>query len=331
LAMIKIHKLHNKIKHYEWGSSHLLQEFLGLANDGNNDLKEPYAEMWLGTHPLAPSQVEVNGNSVNLKEISGELPFLLKLIAVEKPLSIQVHPNREQARLGFKRENEMGLEIDSPARNYKDENCKNEIICAITPFTLMAGFKEPKEIYASLGAVSAEQTVLFKKLNSFYPEDPGVFSPLYLNLITLQPGQGLFIPPGVPHAYISGFGVELMTNSDNVIRCGLTHKHVDINEFKKIMSPVPFVPQIITPCRGSQVCYPLPGEDFSLLYIRGDGGGVSFHESSFAVFIVTEGELNMEDRHFKKGESFYFSSDKDAPLLLKGNFSLFAACITGTE
>ena len=330
MAMIKIHKLQNKIKHYEWGSLQILPKFLGLA-ENKEDPKKPHAEMWLGTHPLAPSYVQIDGNSVSLKEISGELPFLLKLIAVEKPLSIQVHPNKEQAKCGFKRENEMGLEIDSPARNYKDENGKNEIICAITPFTLMAGFKEPKEIYASLGAVSDGQMNLIKKLSSLYPEDPSVFSPLYLNLITLQPGQGLFIPAGIPHAYISGFGVELMVNSDNVIRCGLTHKHIDIDEFKKIMSPVPFVPQIITPSGDTKVCYPLPGENFSLFYINGGGDSVSFHESNFAVFIVTDGELKIENRHFKKGESFYISRDKDSPFLLKGNFSLFAACITETE
>ncbi|WP_461256841.1 type I phosphomannose isomerase catalytic subunit [Treponema sp. R80B11-R83G3] len=328
--MIKIHKLQNKIKHYEWGSTRILPEFLGLAENGNNDLKKPYAEMWLGTHPLAPSVAQVNGNSVNLKEISGELPFLLKLIAVEKPLSIQVHPNKEQARQGFKRENEMGLDMDSPVRNYKDENGKNEIICAITPFTLMAGFKEPKEIYASLGAVSDDKTDLIKKLNSLYPQDPGVFSPLYLNLITLQPGQGLFIPCGVPHAYINGFGVELMANSDNVIRGGLTPKHKDIGELKKIMPLVPFVPQVITPSRDTQVCYPLPGENFSLFYIHGHGSA-SFNESGVGVFIVTEGELEIENQFFKKGESFYFSADNDSPLLLKGNFSLFAACITGAE
>jgi len=330
LAMIKIHKLQNQIKHYEWGSMRILPEFLGLVKNGDNDLKEPYAEMWLGTHPLAPSRVRVNGNDISLKEISGELPFLLKLIAVEKPLSIQVHPNKEQARDGFLRENEMGLETDSPVRNYKDQNNKSEIICAITPFTLMAGFKEPKEIYASLGAVSGGQMDLIKKLTSLYPGDPGVFSPLYLNLITLQPGQGLFIPTGTPHAYISGFGVELMTNSDNVIRGGLTHKHIDIDELKKIMPLVPFVPQIITPCADTRVCYPLPGENFSLFYIHGDGG-VSFNEGGVGVFIVTEGELEIENQFFKKGESFYISREKCAPLLLKGNFSLFAACVTGME
>jgi len=326
--MIKIYKLQNKIKHYEWGSAKILPEFLGLR-DQDNDLKKPYAEMWIGTHPLAPSQVINDG--VSLKEISGELPFLLKLIAVEKPLSIQVHPNKEQAREGFKRENEARIEIESPFRNYKDQNGKNEIICAITPFTLIAGFKEPNEIYASLGAVSREQWNLVKKLESLYPEDPGVFSPLYLNLITLQPGQGLFIPQGTPHAYISGFGVELMTNSDNVIRGGLTHKHIDIDELRKIITPAPFVPQIITPSGEPLTCYPLPGENFSLYYIHG-GGNISFPQCGHAVCIVTEGELKTDRQVFKKGESFYIPHcGQDAPLLLEGNFSLFAACETGVK
>jgi mannose-6-phosphate isomerase len=316
--MTKIYKLQNQIKHYDWGSKKLIPDFLGLKE---ND--KPFAEMWLGTNPLAPSQIIESG--LSLKEISGELPFLLKLIAVDKPLSIQVHPNKEQAQQGFKRENEAGIEIDSPLRNYKDQNAKNEVICAITPFTLIAGFMEPGKIYASLGDDFREQWDLVRKLESLYPQDKGVFSPLYLNLITLQPGQGLFIPAGVPHAYISGFGVELMTNSDNVIRSGLTKKHIDVIEFKKITKPAPFVPAIITPCEESQTCYPLEGENFSLYYIH--GSGVSFPWCGHAVCIVTEGELKIENQVFKKGDSFYIPHcGKDAPLLLEGNFSLFAAC-----
>jgi len=319
--MTKLYKLKNSIKNYEWGSATILPEFLGLKNEGG----KPFAEMWLGTHPLAPSQTQIDGKDVNLNEVSGELPFLLKLLAVEKPLSIQVHPNKEQAQKGFEKENEAGLEIDSPARNYKDQNAKSEIICAITPFTLMAGFREPKEIYANLSTVSSEQWQLIKKLESLYPDDSGVFSPLYLNLITLQPGQGLFIPPNTPHTYISGFGVELMNNSDNVIRGGLTHKHIDTDEFKRTASPIPFIPQIITPKNDTKVCYPMPEEDFYLYYIHGNGG-VPWMQRGQAVCIVTEGELKIEDQFFKKGESFYFSGCSEAaPLFLKGNFSMFAA------
>jgi mannose-6-phosphate isomerase len=321
--MTKIHRLQNQIKHYDWGSAKQIPALLGIKD---SDPEKPYAEMWMGTHPSAPSYAPDSG--VNLKEISGELPFLLKLIAVEKPLSIQVHPDKDQAAEGFKRENKAGIEIDSPLRNYKDQNAKNELICAITPFTLIAGFMEPKKIYDSLGGdTMREQWDIVRKLESLFPQDEGAFSPLFLNVIKLQPGQGLFIPAGTPHAYISGLGVELMTNSDNVIRGGLTNKHVDGGEFKKISKPIPFVPQIITPCGDPLTCYPLPGENFSLYYIRGDKA-VSFPRGAHVICIVTEGELKTENQTFKKGESFYVPRcGKDAPLLLEGNFSLFAACV----
>jgi mannose-6-phosphate isomerase len=327
--MTKIYKLQNQITHYDWGSPELIPDLLGLSG-ADKDPKKPCAEMWMGTNPSAPSLVSDSGAS--LKEISGELPFLLKLIAVEKPLSIQVHPDKEQAQAGFKRENEEGIEIDSPLRNYKDQNAKNELICAITPFTLIAGFMEPEKIYASLGGDTLrEQWDLVRKLESLYPQDVGIYSPLSLNVITLQPGQGLFIPAGTPHAYISGFGAELMTNSDNVIRGGLTSKHVDIDELKRIAKPVPYIPQIITPCGESQTCYPLAGENFSLYRINGGGKSVPFPQSEHSICIVTEGELKTENQIFKKGESFYIPSCGKDALLLEGNFSLFAACVTDTK
>jgi mannose-6-phosphate isomerase len=325
--MTKIYKLQNQIKHYDWGSLKAIPDFLGLKD---NDPNKPCAEMWMGTNPSAPSLVSDSGAS--LKEISGDLPFLFKLIAVEKPLSIQVHPDKEQAQAGFKRENEEGIAIDSPLRNYKDQNAKNELICAVTPFTLIAGFMEPNKIYASLGGDSLrEQWELVRKLESLYPQDEGVYSPLFLNVISLQPGQGLFIPAGTPHAYISGFGVELMTSSDNVIRGGLTSKHVDIDELKRIAKHVPFVPQIVTPCGEPLTCYPLSGENFSLYHIRGGEKAVSFPQSDHSICIVIEGELKIENQIFKKGESFYIPSCGKDALLLEGNFSLFAACVTDAK
>jgi len=325
--MKKLYKLQNQIKHYDWGSPKLIPEFLGLEDIDPN---KPCAEMWMGTNKQAPSQVE---EGICLKEISGELPFLFKLIAVEKPLSIQVHPDKEQAAEGFKRENEAGIPIDSPLRNYKDKNEKNELICAVTPFTLIAGFMEPNKIYASLGGDSLhEQWEMVRKLESLYPQDVGAYSPLFLNMITLQPGQGLFLPAGTPHAYISGFGAELMTSSDNVIRGGLTSKHVDGDELKRISKPVPFIPNIISPSNEPLTCYPLPGENFSLYHIHGGEKPVALPQSEHSICIVMEGELKTEDQIFKKGESFYIPScGKDDPLLLEGKFSLFAACVTGTK
>jgi len=322
--MKKIYKLQNQIKHYDWGSTKLIPEFLGLKHVDPN---KPYAEMWMGTNPQAPSQVE---EGISLEEFAGEIPFLFKLIAVEKPISIQVHPDKKQAQAGFKRENEEGIDINSPLRNYKDQNEKNELLYAITPFTLIAGFMEPNKIYASLGGDSLqEQWDLVRKLEALYPQDAGAYSPLYLNMIKLQPGQGLYLPAGTPHAYISGFGAELMTNSDNVIRGGLTNKHVDGDELKKISKPVPFIPNIINPSNEPITCYPLPDENFSLYHIR---GGKSLPQCGKAICLVTEGELKTEDQIFKKGESFYIpSSEKEDPLLLEGNFSLFAACVTETK
>jgi len=144
----KLYKLYNPIKHYEWGSMKLIPQFVGMDN---KDMR-PCAEMWMGTH-LSPSQVLIDGKMTSLTQIAGrELPFLFKVLAVEKPLSIQAHPNKEQAREGFDTENKAGIPVEAPGRNYKDTNHKPEIICALSPFTMMAGFRDPGNIYLSLKA-----------------------------------------------------------------------------------------------------------------------------------------------------------------------------------
>jgi mannose-6-phosphate isomerase len=373
-----VYKLYNQIKHYEWGSNELIPQFLNLENRKGI----PYAEMWMGTHIGAPSQVELDGKQVNLAEISGELPFLFKLIAVQKPLSIQAHPNKTQAEEGFYREEKQGLSLNAPVRNYKDTNHKPEIICAISPFQLMAGFREPygiekaleeflliapplKEMLSRLlralvsgsisdffhtlcnfssvehellcafilekgpdesgGAILSEQWKLMKNFAAQYPGDKAVISPLYLNLIALQPGQAVFIPSGTLHAYLNGFGVELMTSSDNVLRGGLTSKHIDTGELINILYFKPFVPRIITPAAGEKwFCYKTPCAEFSLALMSGSGEEKAFPGNSPAVCIVTEGEMSAGSEMFKKGESFFISQGSD-PLLFGGNYSLFAA------
>jgi len=323
--MKKPYKLVNQIKHYEWGSPSFIPLFLGVENNGNT----PFAEMWMGTHRGAPSKAQNNGNLVNLEEIAGELPFLFKLIAVDKPLSIQVHPDKQQAMEGFERENKAGLSLDDPARNYKDPNKKAEIICAITPFTLMAGFKEPEIIVASMGEFSPEQEKLIKDLEKQYPHDNSIYSPLYFNMVTLEPGQAAYIPCGIPHSYVSGFGIELMNNSDNVLRGGLTHKHIDIGELMKILNSNPFLPQVITPDSSSRFYYTAPEsqtsrDDFSLSLIRANNDKYVFRQKQCAICIVTEGELFIGDYKFKKGESFFLPEGED-DLELNGKFSFFAA------
>jgi mannose-6-phosphate isomerase len=318
--MTNIYKLFNQFKHYDWGSPYLIPEYLGFESQKNC----PYAEMWMGTHHNAPSKIELNGESVNLSEISGELSFLFKLLAVEKPLSIQVHPNKKQAEEGFNREEKKAVSLLDPTRTYMDKNQKSEIICAITPSTLMAGFKSPEDIYNSLGELSDDQLLLIKKFEELYPNDHAKFSPLYLNIIKLQPGQAIYLPPNIPHSYFSGFGLELMDNSDNVIRGGLTSKYIDTFELKKIINNKPFLPEIITPSSDSIFNYPMPQEEYSLLLVRGDGRKILFPVKENTICFVIEGELKTGKMTYKKGQSFFIPKNTDKAEF-EGKFTLYIA------
>jgi len=319
---------------------------------------------------------------------------------VEKPLSIQAHPNKEQAQKGFERENKAGIPIDAHERNYKDANHKPEIICALSPFTLMAGFRDAGNIYLSLKAfaaqapqikdiitplmrafesdsiaifynvlihitksereylgsfireneiretenLSSEQLRLIKKFAAEYPADAAILSPLYLNVITIQKGQAVYIPDGILHSYIHGFGIELMSSSDNVLRGGLTPKHIDIVELMKILKFSAYVPKVLSPGSGA-FCYTSPCNDFTLSFMNdnsgndyGDGASSSdgndgsdttgakniFPKNSSYICLVTEGELTAAGVTFKKGESFYLSSGSE-DIEISGNYSVFAA------
>ena len=382
-VMNKIHKLHNQFKHYEWGSAGLIPGFLGIENRKNI----PFAEMWMGTHRGAPSMVELNGNMISLTKMTGELPFLLKLLGVENQLSIQVHPNKMQAEEGFAKEEEAHIDLKSPQRCYKDPDHKPEIICALSPFTLMAGFRELtdiqknleefvlmipqlKEIIAilydavktgSLAAlfnnllnmplfereylssmilkkdtskkweaykiISQEQWNLMKQFASQYPNDPLILSPIILNLVTLQRGQAVYIPAGILHSYISGIGIELMAASDNVLRCGLTPKYINIPELLNIVDYNPYTLSVITPGASQKFYYRMPDDDFLLVAMSGKGEESAFTEKKPAICFVTEGELLTCGMKFKKGESFFIPADgQDA--FFSGNFS-FVAAITG--
>ena len=376
----KICKLHNQIKNYEWGSINTIPEFLNIENIK----KIPYAEMWMGTHESAPSHVDfsqtgnVNGN-IPLSEISGQLPFLFKLLAVEKPLSIQAHPNREKAVEGFRLEEESGVSLRSPLRNYQDPNHKPELLCALSRFSLMVGFKDLsmiekslhefltvfpqlKEVIAPLqrslntGSLAVflrilfnlskfekeymceliikneitkksdiilpEQWALIKTFAALYPEDPAILSPLYLNYLVLQPGQVIYIPSGILHSYINGFGVELMTSSDNVLRGGLTPKYIDIPELMNILDFKPYIPKIFSPAFTSWFCY--GSENFSLIIMEGDGQEKVFPGKGPAICLVTDGQLIVDGLTFIKGESFFIPKDNEE-LVFGRKYSAFVA------
>jgi len=394
--MSEFYKLKNKVKHYDWGSPVDIPRLMGIAPSG-----EPWAELWIGSHPGSPSMALTDAGETSLADLIagdprryGTLPFLLKLLAAEKPLSIQAHPNLAQAREGFERENRAGLAIDSPTRNYKDANHKPEIICALTPFTGLCGFRDIDEIrkqlavfletappvlregfapltqalsnhgpatggtalrdfLAKLFGLSQQvrealgeyvlslkepspicELELMQDLARLYPGDPAVIAPIYLNVFRLEPGEAVFLEAGVLHAYIHGFGVELMANSDNVLRGGLTPKHVDVPELMKVLDFKPFKPRIITP-NADCFSYPAPCDEFSLTRICGPTEISLLSIEGPSLCIVTEGELIIAigDREtvVKRGESFFIPPFKrgEGPLWLKGNFTLFIASCGG--
>ena len=296
--------LKNAIQNYSWGSETAIAELLGVKPAAGR----PEAELWMGAHPKAPSLVKENGQWVSLEvlieehpaEILGEsvaekfdgrLPFLFKVLAAARPLSLQAHPSLEQARQGYDRENRLGIPLDAANRNYKDDNHKPECICALTPFTAMSGFREIDQTLALMDqmALKGLRTLLmqlreqpnasglkafFRSLMSLpddvkhevtteavakaqpmgksdpalswvvalaeaYPGDIGILSPLFLNLVELQPGEAVALPAGQLHAYLEGVGIELMANSDNVLRGGLTPKHVDVPELLDVLHFAP--------------------------------------------------------------------------------------------
>jgi mannose-6-phosphate isomerase len=394
--MPSVFKLDNTIKYYDWGSPEWIPRLLGLPNEEGR----PWAELWMGTHPQGPSALADQAVPRLLPDLIGEnperylgeetarefggLPFLLKLLAAEQPLSIQAHPNLAQARSGWERENSLGIPPEAPNRNYKDPNHKPEIISALGPFTALAGFREIGEIRSLLrifgcpalaplmdalearpsgddegalkrflgalfsldaearlalsaharsfagdkpGGEHAEAWSLTARFAELYPEDPAVIAPLYLNLITLESGEAMNIPAGILHAYVRGFGVELMANSDNVLRGGLTPKHIDAGELAAILRFAPFKPEILKPSGGVLESYPSPFREFSLHRLHGQGSGLPFPLRGPAILLTLEGELAIpaEKLRLKQGESA-FVVPETMPLL-SGRYEAVVATV----
>ena len=310
------------LQHYPWGRRRAIAELRGVEPSGH-----PEAEYWLGTHARGPSRVLPAADShgadgptlasvvaadparwlgPSVQDRFGEVPFLLKILAAAEPLSIQAHPNAEQARAGFDRENLAGLDPDDFKRSYRDPNHKPELICAISRFEAKCGFRDLRRTRELLSFfadpalrplqerlnVEAEPSLVLRdlvrwlvhldrpeatglveavvsdaakllaagdpsaiadvrpeldwtvRINEAHPGDIGVVVALLLNHLSLQPGESLFLKAGEIHAYLTGVAVEIMANSDNVLRCGLTSKHIDVDELMVIASFTPGQPSI---------------------------------------------------------------------------------------
>ena len=255
------------VQHYAWGDPTYIPELLGATADGR-----PWAELWLGTHPAGPATTD---DGRPLSELTGELPYLLKVLAAAQPLSLQVHPTTSQAIDGFAR----GV--------YPDDRAKPELLCALTRFDALCGIRPVGATLTLLGALGADglghalrsggvaatieaiyrgrfdprptivacarssrpEAALVTMLAARYPDDPSTIVTLLLNRVTLQPGEALHLTAGNLHAYLSGAGVELMGASDNVVRGGLTVKHVDVDELLRILDPTPLAQPIMANAR----------------------------------------------------------------------------------
>ncbi|MFP4255520.1 MAG: mannose-6-phosphate isomerase, class I [Desulfobacterales bacterium] len=331
--------LENQVRNYAWGSKTAIQKILGLEPD----LQTPWAELWMGAHPGAPSRVFVNGQWIRLDEwirsnpedalgkapaeaFGNTLPYLFKVLAADQPLSIQAHPDRELARLGFEKENSSGIPADAPERNYRDPRAKPELIFAVEPFSALIGFRKPAEITDMLARIcpqtlgpeikalekrpektgirdffhslmtmdkdrrrkiTGEAVIRAEKMDSpeaawirrlcgFYPDDPGILAPAFLNLTTIEPGEAVFLEPGVLHAYLSGVGMEIMANSDNVVRGGLTKKSIDTQQLLCVVKFSPGAPNLIKPRQTGdfEKIYPTEAKEFIFSEIRIDRGCV---------------------------------------------------------
>jgi mannose-6-phosphate isomerase len=362
--MQNIALLKNTIQEYAWGSPKAIPGLLGQSNPGN----KPQAELWMGAHPKAPSQVQYQGQWVSLldlirkhpldvlgknaaKNFNNKLPYLFKVLAAAKPLSIQAHPNLHQAREGFQRENAQKIPMDAPQRNYRDAHHKPECICALTQFWALSRFRRIsgilsylkkvcvhgldaeiknlkqqatsdglKRFYTALMTMDAdrqerivsqalEQARRFEaedpvfnwmlKIAADYPNDIGVLAPILLNLICLEPGQALFIDAGELHAYLDGLGIELMANSDNVLRGGLTPKHVDVPELLRVLKFEDRDVTLLKPQEliANEFVYPSPVEEFELSVITLNSGAQyqSPAQRSVEILICTRGIATLTD------------------------------------
>jgi mannose-6-phosphate isomerase len=383
---------------YAWGSHTVIAELQGRPAP----TAKPEAELWMGAHPSAPSGIERAGTRTTLDALiaadpavelgprcaarfGGRLPFLLKVLAAEQALSIQVHPSREQAEAGYLAENERGLAPGDKSRNYVDDWPKPEILCALTPFEILAGMRSTADAAALLRALAVSElaplaTALASTLDQAalsvalaailtwpaagrgalvgdvvaaceriaarggeyaaacaatarlageHQGDLGIVASLLLRHAVLRPGDAVFLPAGGLHAYLHGAGVELLANSDNVVRAGLTAKHVDVPELLKLTDPAVVVPVIEPrPLGGGVSVYDSPAPEFRLYRAELGPGEVTLPGGGARIVLCVDGvgTLRASSGTLKvaRGESCYLSA-ADGAVAVSGPATAFIA------
>ena len=370
--MQKAYKLHGVNRHYDWGGFEFIPSLMSIDNTAN----KPFAEYWMGAHASAPAMIDTHEGQKQLDVLVqsnlnsflgartanefGALPYLFKILDVAKMLSIQVHPSKENAVIGFDLEEKAGIAIDASNRNYKDRNHKPEVMVALSDFWLLHGFLAPellesrlnefeyfhslieqfngsdyKKLYSYFMQLSAEksdailkpllqeaiESVRLGKVDKSHPHwwankyyngvlpdaniDKGIFSIYILNIVAVKKFQGVFQGAGLLHAYLEGQNIELMANSDNVLRGGLTPKHIDIDELIQHVQFVPTYPNVLNgeALNSYETIYPCPVPDFGLSKIGLNGGDrYTINTQSLEMLLVVEGEVLMDGNLYKAGE-----------------------------
>jgi mannose-6-phosphate isomerase len=362
--MQKIFRLEGKVQHYAWGGNRFIPALLNQPNE--ND--QPFAEYWMGAHDNVPSLVVlpgggkqplnefiksdpagILGEAVNKR--FGRLPYLFKVLDVKDMLSIQVHPNKKDAEAAFADENKKGIALNAPARNYKDDNHKPELMVALSDFWLLHGFKTADDLKKVLTATPELKFLLpvfeegglaglykyvmtmdqaevnkhlqplldriiplykngklDKKEEAFWAAraaitfnqpgivDRGIFSVYFFNVLNLKEGQAVFQDANMPHAYLEGQNMEIMANSDNVLRGGLTMKHIDVGELMKHTKFEATMPNVLTGTGVMEKEFKTPAADFDLREIELDGKqDVKLEATTAEVFFVYKGDVEVSE------------------------------------
>ena len=395
-----IYRLKGIIRNYDWGGTEFLSQLLSIPNPQ----QKPMAEYWLGAHNSASSILVTVHGGINLNQFIetdkekilgriaakrfGRLPYLLKILGVKDMLSIQVHPSKHMAEVEFARENNEGISLDAPYRNYKDDNHKPELMVALSDFWLLHGFKPVEKLRKTLHAILELRSLLeifdatgydqlyktvmempqetvneilrpvLERIIPLYQNnqlkkedenfwacraaltfnqpakiDRGIFSIYFFNLLNLKQGEAIFQDAGVPHAYLEGQNVEIMAASDNVLRGGLTNKHIDVKELMKNTKFEETVPHVFYPQKaGWEELYKTAAPDFKLSRFELKQDSTSAFDSvTGEIILMIEGNtlVSSETNQFElhKGEAAFIISHQKINLKAFSDSDLFRATV----
>jgi len=377
-----IYRIQGVIQPYAWGGHHFIADLLGQENPS----AEPQAELWMGTHSKGTASILIDGKPQSLSSFMDEhhlgngLPYLFKVLDVHSMLSIQCHPNAQEARVGFEKEEQEGIPLTAFHRIFRDANPKPEMMLAITDFYLLHGFRPQNDIQKVFGRfpqwdrlqelASSSIATVYQAIMEYPQEtinkllaplrdelqprpasafaktnpdhwarkaldeykrdngdlDRGIFSIYMLQLLHLSPGEAIFQDAGILHAYLEGVNIELMANSDNVFRGGLTVKHIDVDQLMKHAYLDHAAPTMVTPEQdGAIIRYPSSADAFELRQLKLDNTitRIDVDIAAPSIWLVLEGAGTVdEDMPVQKGDQLFLTPNQQAAVIARGDSPL---------